>query len=248
MGSPEGPYPNALRNGDPRSCSGRFLIEAAKAGRLWINVREAMNLHPEYQELLDRMYGELAERTGVRRYQARGAILISSPTTVVPYHCDARDTVLWHIRGQKTFYVYPDRPPYLPDAGYEAVVLQERDEDLPYHPSLEAGATRFELEADQMVSWVLNSPHRVENQSYCVSVTTEFSTRASGFKNAVTVTKRTDAPSMGDEPELVQRCSGHQNGEICSGSHPDENQLVPTLSAQILHDLSHRPVSARLYH
>lgn len=188
MGSPEGPYPNALRDGDPRDCSGKVLLDAAKAGRLWINVREAMNIHPEYQRVLDDMYGELAARTGVKRYKARGAILISSPTTVVPYHCDARDTVLWHIRGKKRFYVYPARNPYLPDAGYEAVVLRERDEDLPYHPSLEQGVTVFDLEPDQMVSWVLNSPHRVENQSYCVSITTEFSTRESGFKNAVTVT------------------------------------------------------------
>ncbi len=200
MGSPEGPYPNALQDGDPRGCSGKVLIEAAKAGRLWINVREAMNLYPEYQRVLDMMYGEISSRTGIRRFNAKGGILISSPTAVVPYHCDAKETILWHIRGKKRFYAYPATRQYLPDAGYEAVVLRERDEDLPYSPSFENGAEIFDLEPDQMVSWPLNAPHRVENQTYCVSITTEFSTFASAFKNSVTVTNGLMRRKLGMNP------------------------------------------------
>lgn len=188
MGSPEGPYPNALQDGDSSNCSGKVLIEAAKAGRLWINVREAMNIYPEYKQVLDMMFDEISERTGLRRFNAKGGILISSPTAVVPYHCDAKETILWHIRGKKRFYAYPATQHYLPDEGYEAVVLGERDEDLPYHPDFEKSAEVFDLEPDQMVSWPLNAPHRVENKTYCVSITTEFSTFASAFKNSITVT------------------------------------------------------------
>ena len=36
-----------------------------------------------------------------------------------------------------------------------------------------------------MISWRLNAPHKVENETYCVSVTTEYSTKESAFKNSV---------------------------------------------------------------
>lgn len=98
-------YPNKFRTGDFRDCDGKALIEAAKAGKIWINVREAMNIHPEYKAVLDNMYGEIALITGQPSFNARGSVLISSPAAKVPFHCDQTETILWHIRGKKRIYL-----------------------------------------------------------------------------------------------------------------------------------------------
>jgi len=52
MGHDHPLYPNKFRTGDFRDCDGKTLIEAAKAGAIWMNVRQAMNVHPEYKSVL----------------------------------------------------------------------------------------------------------------------------------------------------------------------------------------------------
>ena len=46
-------YPNQFMTGDFRNVDMEVVLEAAKAGRVWINVRQAMNIHPEYKAVLD---------------------------------------------------------------------------------------------------------------------------------------------------------------------------------------------------
>lgn len=181
-------YPNKFRTGDFRDCDGKTLIEAAKAGKIWINVRKAMNIHPEYKAVLDNMYGAIAEITGQPAFNARGGILISSPAARVPYHCDQTETILWHVRGKKRIYIYPLTEKYLPDEAYHDIITNDCEDDIPYTADLDEGARVFDLGEDEMISWRLNAPHRVDNQSYCISVTTEFSTKESAFKNSVMFT------------------------------------------------------------
>jgi len=64
---------------DFRDVPAEVLLEAAKAGAVWMNVRDAMNIHPEYKLALDSMYGELAENTGNCAFNPRGSLLISDP-------------------------------------------------------------------------------------------------------------------------------------------------------------------------
>ena len=94
-------YQYKFRTGDVRDVDGKTLIEAVKYGEIWINMRMAMNIHPEYNAVLQKMYREIATFTGLKPFHARGGILISSPAAKVPLHFDATETVLWHIRGQK---------------------------------------------------------------------------------------------------------------------------------------------------
>ncbi len=180
-------YPNKFRTGDAREADGATLMEASKSGDIWINMRHAMNFHPEYKRVLDKIYGDLAKVTGRKPFTARGAILISSPSAIVPYHCDSRETILWHIRGHKKFYLYPPSPKHLPDHAYEKTLF-DIDEDLPYTPDMEDDVEIFDLMDQQMITWPLNAPHRVENVTHCVSVSTEYSSRESSFKNAVMYT------------------------------------------------------------
>jgi len=123
MSAPDHPvYPNSFRTGDSRGVPGKTLLDAAKAGCLWINLRQAMNVHPEYKRALDTMYGELAEKTGQKPFNPRGGILISSPVARVPYHFDKTETLLWHVRGKKRIFIYPLTQKFISDAAYEDVI------------------------------------------------------------------------------------------------------------------------------
>ena len=188
MGDPDHPvYPNRFRTGDFRDVPGSVIIDAAKAGRVWINLRKGMNLHAEYKAVLDRMYGDIGAAIGRKPYDANGGILISSPIAKVPYHFDKTHIILWHVRGKKKIYIYPQEEKFIPDRAYEAKMLKYLDDDLPYTAEFEEHAKSFDLEEGQAITWPLNGPHRVDNGEFCVSVTTEYSTQQSRIKNACMV-------------------------------------------------------------
>ncbi len=183
-------FPDKHCTVDFRGFSGVDIIEAVKAGHIWVNIREAMSYDPAYKPLMAETFKELERCTGrdKLRRNCRGGILISSPTAKVPYHCDPTMTLLWHIRGRKRVFVYPATEVFLPDEAYEAVVLGEYDQDVPYSPEFEASAQVFDLLDNTLVAWPHTSPHRVENQTYCVSMVMEFSSTASAFRNSVMYT------------------------------------------------------------
>ena len=201
MGDPNHPhYPNKMRTGDFRDADGKTLLAAAKSGKVWINVRRAMNIHPEYKAVLDKMYGSLSEKTGNKAFNPKGGILISSPIAKVPYHFDKTETILWHVRGKKRMYLYPLTPEYISDTGYENAVVDMLEDDLPFRPDWDKDAKVFDLQPGQALTWPMNQPHRVDNQSFCVSVTTEYSTVASGRRNAAMLTNATLRQKFGMNP------------------------------------------------
>jgi len=205
MGAADHPvYPNKFRTGDFRGASGRTLLNAAKAGRVWINLRQAMNVHADYKAALDGMYGELAEKTGNKAFNPRGGILISSPVAKVPYHFDKTETILWHVRGKKRMYLYPLTEKFISDKSYEAALTNFIEDDLPYDASFDEAATVIDIPENTALTWRLNSPHRVENQTFCVSVTTEYSTAESGMKNAAMLTNATLRQRFGMTPSFSE--------------------------------------------
>jgi len=169
-----------------------------------------MNIHPEYKVALDEMYGGLADKTGMKAVNPRGGILISSPRAVVPYHFDKTETILWHVRGKKSLLLYPLDQTHLSDMAYEETIINPILEDLPYQADFEKNVQIFELEEDQAITWPLNSPHRVINSTFCVSVTTEYSTQESGTKNAAMLTNATIRRKFGMNPPLYENES--ENG------------------------------------
>lgn len=193
-------YPNRMRTGDFRGVDGKTLLDAAKSGKIWINLRQAMNIHPEYKAVLDQMYGGLAEKTGNKTFKANGGILISSPIAKVPYHFDKTETILWHVRGKKRIYLYPLTPKYISDIAYESAVINDLEDDLPFNSNWDKDATMFDLQPGQALTWPMNMPHRVDNQAFCISVTTEYSTVASGRRNAAMLTNATLRQKLGHNP------------------------------------------------
>lgn len=185
MGASDDPlYPNRFRTGDFREVTSADLLAAAQAGKIWINVRNAMTVHEDYKEILDRMYGDLSQVTGNRTYNAKGSILISSPVARVPYHMDKTEVILWHIRGEKTVYAWPVTQEFIPDAAHQSKLTNMIDDDLPYTAAFEEHASVLALKPGDGATWPLNAPHRVDNNTFCVSVTTEYSTAESAAKNA----------------------------------------------------------------
>lgn len=202
MGASDHPlYPNSFRTGDFRDTSGQVLLDTAKAGRIWINVRKAMNIHPEYAEAMEAMYGGLSEKTGNKTFNARGGVLISSPISQTPYHFDKTETLLWHIRGKKRVYIYPLTQKFIADEDFEKVISDDIMDDLPYTDDFDKDATIIDLQPGQAATWPLNTPHRVDNSEFCVSVTTEYSTRESAIKNAAMLTNATLRHRFGMKPQ-----------------------------------------------
>jgi hypothetical protein len=192
MGATDDPlYPNKFRTGDFRDASAADLLAAAKAGCVWINARKAMNIHEDYNAVLTRMYGDLSDATGNRAFNANGGILISSPVARVPYHFDKTEVILWHVRGQKTVHVWPVSQEFIPDRAVEATLTNMIEDDLPYTAAFEDHSTVLKLQPGQGATWPLNAPHRVDNDTFCVSVTTEYSTTESATKSAAMMTNAT---------------------------------------------------------
>jgi hypothetical protein len=179
--------------GDYEHMSGAELIAAVKRGRLWINVRHGMDQDAEYKAVFDRLVREFQAQTkGPKVLKAMGGILISSPNAQVFYHCDRTDTMLWHVRGEKTFYIWAPEERFVSELDYEKLILKETLEDIPYDPAFDAHATPVHMTPGTSVSWPLHGPHRVVNHdSMNVSVTIEYSTadcvmtNATFFTNAV---------------------------------------------------------------
>jgi hypothetical protein len=173
--------------GDYEGMSGAELIAAVKKGRLWINVRHAMDEDPEYKAVFDRLLAEFQAQTrGPKVLKAMGGILISSPNAQVFYHCDRTDTMLWHVRGEKTMYLWPTVDQFVSELDYEKLILKETLEDIPYDPSFDAHATPVRMTPGTSVAWPLHGPHRVVNHdSMNVSVTIEYSTMDCILANGV---------------------------------------------------------------
>jgi hypothetical protein len=151
------------------------LLEAVKAGKLWLNIVNMTSNHDAYDALVDRIYDELEQKVpGFRTVFRSANLLISSPNAKVYYHADAPLNMLWHLRGEKRVWVYPDEERFAPREWVEMIFTRESDDDLPYRPEFDQYATAYALHPGEMLTWPQNRPHRVENVSGVnVSLTTE---------------------------------------------------------------------------
>ncbi|TYR31975.1 hypothetical protein FY036_12855 [Mesorhizobium microcysteis] len=156
--------------------SGMEILQAVRDGLLWINVAEAGSFDPRYQAIIDQLLGDLAAQVpGLKTFQHRIGLLISSPNARVFYHCDIPGQGLMHVRGEKTIWIYPDGDPFLPQEALERVVTGLSYEEIDYDPSFEDKAAVLHLKPGMGALWPLNYPHRVVNgDSLNVSFTVEY--------------------------------------------------------------------------
>ena len=133
------------RKGSAGDLSGAQLLEAAKAGRIWLNLRHANDHLPEYAALEERIFQDQQKATGVRAFKRDLGVLISSANAQVFYHLDVTLVSLWQIRGQKRVWVYPVAEPYIGDEQLERIVLKETAEQFAYDPAWDQGAEVYDL-------------------------------------------------------------------------------------------------------
>lgn len=164
------------RRGAAGDLTGDQLLEAAKAGRIWLNLRETNRYLPEYSALCDEIFADKAAHAPqVRTLKRDLGLLISSASAQVFYHLDVALVSLWQIRGQKRVWVYPVEEPYVSDEALERIVLKETAEQFAYEPAWDAGAQVHDLTPGKMVTWEQNAPHRIENGPMLnVSLSLEF--------------------------------------------------------------------------
>ncbi len=178
---------DSWRAGRAGNVSGLELIEAVRKGKLWINLRHAMDLDPEYRPIFEAMLRDM--KTADPKFkplQAEAGILISSPTAQVFCHSDVSETMLWHMRGVKRFRTYPPQQPYLDRDDVEAVLHHDQTEDIAFDPAWDEDAFMVDLQPGMAANWPLHGPHRIENQSGVnVSVPFEISTPESRKLNAI---------------------------------------------------------------
>lgn len=163
--------------GDADNLDGGQLLEAVKRGSLWVSPRGVMTCNAEYRDVFRKLMDEFSEQSRQRIITADGSMLISGPNMGIFMHVDVVDTMLWHIRGQKTLHVYPAREDIVTEDALEAILLKETLSDLPYRADMEADVVSLSLEPGQAVAWPLHSPHRVVNADCLnVSVSIEYTT------------------------------------------------------------------------
>jgi hypothetical protein len=72
--------------------------------------------------------------------------------------------LLWQVRGTKRIWVYPAQDRSLVDQELmEDIFANFADEEIPYSGQFDEKAKTYELRPGEVLSWPLNSPHRVTN-------------------------------------------------------------------------------------
>ena len=166
------------RKGAAGELTGRQLLEAAQAGRIWLNLREANAHLPAYAALCDEIFADKAAHApAVKTFKRDVGVLISSADAQVFYHLDVAMVSLWQIRGAKRVWVYPVAEPFVSDEALERIVLRETAEQFDFDPAWDAAAEVYDLTPGRMATWRQNAPHRIENGSMLnVSLSVEFMT------------------------------------------------------------------------
>lgn len=191
----------SLRTGSRGKASGKAVLEAIRGGQVWVNLHRA-DLH--YPQLGDRVRAAFKEMSGLapgfRPVNVYGQLIISSPTTKVPYHADPAGVVLFHLRGKKRIWIYPADEAHAPQDCMERICMKAATEELPYARSYDGAATVFDLEPGQAVAWPVHAPHRIENQGVMnVSFSADYQTwpsrRLNGAMMASGVLRRWGMPT-----------------------------------------------------
>jgi len=167
---------------DVAGSSGKDMLSAIARGRFWFHLFRMQSTNARYKELLRRLFSELSDvLPDFRPANESATLIISSPTALVYYHADPQLNFLWHIRGSKRVWSSPAGDHELIDQEMlEDIFASYADEEVPYKAEFDKKAALFELNAGDVISWPLNSPHRVTNlDGINVSLSTVYETNES---------------------------------------------------------------------
>ncbi|MFN3524374.1 MAG: transcriptional regulator [Phenylobacterium sp.] len=174
-----------MRTGVRGRRPGREVLEGVKEGRVWVQLRGVETHHAPLGRAIRAAFAEIAaEVPGFRPVQLTGQLILSAPGAKVPFHADAPGVCLFHIRGRKRIWIYPNDERHMPQRSMEDIMLKQTTEDLPYDPRMDAAAQVFDLEPGMAATWPLHAPHRIENLgTFNVSLSVDYQTWTSRMIN-----------------------------------------------------------------
>lgn len=167
-----------MRTGVRGRQSGAEVLAGVKEGRVWVQLRGVETHHAPLGEAIGAVFREIsAEVPGFRPVQLTGQLILSAPQAKVPFHADAPGVCLFHIRGRKRIWIYPNDEAHVPQRCMEDIMLKQMTEDLPYRRDMDAAAEVFDLEPGMAATWPLHAPHRIENLGvFNVSLSVDYQT------------------------------------------------------------------------
>ena len=167
--------------------SGTEIMEAVEKGRFWINIINIDKADKRCAEIIKKIYSNISANAPHLADIIYGysTLIISSPGIQVYYHLDAEANMLWHLQGEKKIWIYPKSEEFSPQGELEKVIAQEKDEDLPFEKSFDDAAQSFILKEGDVLTWPIHSPHRVENLTVNISLTSSYSSQKNRILNAV---------------------------------------------------------------
>jgi len=132
-------------------------------------VLKRVEVDSEYRALLDACLDEIAvhsEEIDPGMFDRAGAIFVSSPNAVTPYHMDQEHNFLVQLRGAKKFYVYPGADPTLLsqeelEAHFTRRPIENRN--LLFRESYAPKGKVFDLTPGKMLHVPSLDPHWVQN-------------------------------------------------------------------------------------
>lgn len=162
------------------SSSGAVLLEAVRRGDLSIHLRGLESLKSHHGKLVGILHGAFNRHMGLRTTDRNGTLVISSPRARLGYEISTADTSLWHLRGRKRIYIYPNRAPFVRPQHVQQMALQNKTEKIPYKREFETDSIGIDLEPGEVICWPHLSPYRVDNlEAINVSLSLESLTKAS---------------------------------------------------------------------
>lgn len=167
-----------MRTGVRGRLPGKDVLAGVKEGRVWVQLRRVEAHYAELGEAMQAIFREIAgQAPGFKPVQLNGQLIMSAPQAKVPFHADAPGVCLFHIRGRKRIWIYPNDEAHMPQRGMEDIMLKQITEDLPYRREMDAAAQVFDLEPGMAITWPLHAPHRIENQgTFNVSLSVDYQT------------------------------------------------------------------------
>lgn len=150
---------------DTDGASSEEILESVKKGKLWVNLQRIETAQPDFDELGKALYREL--QAGASHFHPvwinRAFLFISSPGAMVYLHADYQPNMLWHLRGNKTIWIYPAYDGRILSLARIEEICSGGEDDIDYKAEFDRIGVSFEVEPGATVSWPARSPHRVIN-------------------------------------------------------------------------------------
>ena len=139
------------------------LFEAIKRGTLWVNLKDIHALTTPHGRLVRHMHKAFDRHMGVMTCNRTGDLQISSPGAKARYHAGLNDITLWHLRGRRRLYIYPDTPPFILPFDMQKLALESGEHRLVHEEAFETHRIAIDLEPGELICWPHLAPYRIEN-------------------------------------------------------------------------------------